>query len=72
MRRLSAGVDAGQLRGDADLEAVADALTGALLYQLLTGSAAASEQRAAGLFDVVMRGLQPAATDSVSDGTAHR
>lgn len=56
--RLRRGVDAGQVRADADLDAVADAVTGALLYQLLTGNAAASERRAAALLDILLGGLR--------------
>ncbi|MFJ8754936.1 TetR/AcrR family transcriptional regulator [Streptomyces sp. NPDC102441] len=55
--RLRSAVDAGDLRADTDLEAVADALIGALLYQLLTGNAAAAGQRAAALLDILLAGL---------------
>ena len=36
MRRLQAASQAGNIRGDADLEAVADAIIGATLYPILT------------------------------------
>ncbi|MFI7275709.1 TetR/AcrR family transcriptional regulator [Streptomyces sp. NPDC049879] len=58
--RLRAGADAGQLRPDADLEAVADALTGALLYQLLTGNAAQAERRSSALLDTLLTGIRTA------------
>lgn len=58
LTRLRAGADAGQVRAEADLNAVADALTGAIMYQVLAGDAtAASTARADGLLDVVMSGL---------------
>ncbi|NBM18526.1 TetR/AcrR family transcriptional regulator [Streptomyces sp. GC420] len=66
VHRLRAGVDAGQLRPDADLEAVADALVGALLFQLLTGSASAAEQRAIGLLDALLTGLRSASKDTAA------
>ncbi|MFG2940334.1 TetR/AcrR family transcriptional regulator [Streptomyces sp. NPDC048282] len=59
--RLRAAADAGQLRADVDpegLDAVADALIGALLYQLLRGNAAASERRASALVDILLAGLR--------------
>ncbi|MER5635103.1 TetR/AcrR family transcriptional regulator [Streptomyces nitrosporeus] len=58
--RLEAGVAAGQLRAGRDLDAVADALIGALLYQLLTGNAAASAARAEDLVETVLEGFRPA------------
>ena len=59
IRRLQAGADAGQVRPGADLEAVADALTGALVYQVLArDTAGISTRRADGLLDVIMSGLQ--------------
>ncbi|MFJ1747299.1 TetR/AcrR family transcriptional regulator [Streptomyces sp. NPDC088116] len=59
VQRLRAGAEAGQVRADADLDAVADALTGALVYQTLAGDGSLSVRRADGLFDVIMRGLRP-------------
>jgi AcrR family transcriptional regulator len=59
IRRLQAGADAGQVRPGADLDAVADALTGALVYQVLArDTAGISARRADGLLDVIMSGLQ--------------
>ncbi|NUP24049.1 MAG: TetR/AcrR family transcriptional regulator [Streptomyces sp.] len=60
VERLRRAVDAGQVRADVDLDAVADAVTGALLYQLLTGNAAESERRSAGLVDILLGGLRAA------------
>lgn len=57
IQRLRSAVDAGRLRADADLEAVVDALVGALLYQLLTGKAAAAGRRASALLDILLAGL---------------
>ncbi|MGW7295954.1 TetR/AcrR family transcriptional regulator [Streptomyces xiamenensis] len=59
LRRLRGGVAEGTLRGGADWEAVADALTGSLMYQLLTGAADAAERRALALFDALLTGLLP-------------
>lgn len=55
--RLRHGVDAGQVRPDVDLDAVADALIGALLFQLLAGEEAVSPTRADGLLRIVLPGL---------------
>ncbi|MFJ8023534.1 TetR/AcrR family transcriptional regulator [Streptomyces sp. NPDC096311] len=60
VERLRSAADSGQLRADADVEAVADAVIGAVLFQLLTGNAAASPQRADALFDILLAGLRPA------------
>ncbi|HBF83117.1 MAG TPA: TetR family transcriptional regulator [Streptomyces sp.] len=59
VERLWAGVAAGQVRADRSLEAVADALIGALLYQLLTGNAATSPERAENLVGTILGGLRP-------------
>ncbi|MBV7668285.1 TetR/AcrR family transcriptional regulator [Streptomyces halstedii] len=59
VERLWAGVAAGQLRADRSLEAVADALIGALLYQLLTGNAVTSAERAEALVEAFLGGLRP-------------
>ncbi|MFG2943468.1 TetR/AcrR family transcriptional regulator [Streptomyces sp. NPDC048282] len=59
--RLRAAADAGQLRADIDLEdldAVADALIGALLYQLLRGNVVTSGRRASALVDILLAGLR--------------
>jgi AcrR family transcriptional regulator len=58
LTRLRAAVDAGQVRAESDLDAVADALTGAILFQVLAGDAAGtSRPRADGLLDVIMSGV---------------
>jgi AcrR family transcriptional regulator len=63
--RLAAGVRQGQLRPDADLEAVADAVAGTLLYRALTGGPAAVPTDADGLLDILLTGMaQP--TDTAS------
>lgn len=59
MERLRAAVEKGQLRASADLDAVADVITGAISFPLLAGSAAApSIERADGLLDVIMSGVR--------------
>ncbi len=64
VKRLRAGVSAGQLRPGADLDAAADALTGALIYQVLAGdSTGITAQRADGLLDVIMSGLRAGGPD---------
>ncbi|MEU0304018.1 TetR/AcrR family transcriptional regulator C-terminal ligand-binding domain-containing protein [Streptomyces sp. NPDC006175] len=55
---LRAGVTGGEFRADADLEAVADALIGSVLYQLLTRTGDASPGRAEGLLHVLLAGLR--------------
>ena len=57
--RLTAAVEVGHVRPDADLGAAADALTGALLYRVLTRQDAVTPQRGRGLLDVVLSGLTP-------------
>lgn len=57
VRRLAAGVRQGQLRGDADLEAAADALVGALLYRALARTSPMAQHGADGLFDIVFTGM---------------
>jgi AcrR family transcriptional regulator len=61
VQRLRQGVDAHQIRADADLEAVADALVGATLYRMLAHSAMTKEshQRFDGLVDALLTGLTP-------------
>jgi hypothetical protein len=61
IRRLQHGSDVGQIRRDADLEAVADALIGAVLYRTLTRTATAGDdvQHFDGLIDVLITGMQP-------------
>ncbi|MER5755348.1 TetR/AcrR family transcriptional regulator [Streptomyces sp. NPDC002088] len=57
---LRAGVTSGEFRADADLEAVADALIGSVLYQLLTRTSNASPRRTEHLLDVLLAGLRTA------------
>jgi len=58
VQRLQAAVAAGQIRPDADLDAVADAFYGTLAHQLLLGGAGYSARRVEGLLDVVLAGLR--------------
>ncbi|MEU3732993.1 TetR/AcrR family transcriptional regulator [Streptomyces sp. NPDC033538] len=60
---LRAGVASGEFRADADLEAVADALIGSVLYQLLTRTGDAAARRAERLLDVLLAGLRPVTCD---------
>ncbi|WP_320783220.1 TetR/AcrR family transcriptional regulator [Streptomyces sp. CRN 30] len=55
---LRAGAANGEFRTGADLEAVADALMGSVLYQLLTRTGAAAPGRAQALLDVLLAGLR--------------
>ncbi|MFE6931966.1 TetR/AcrR family transcriptional regulator [Streptomyces sp. NPDC057699] len=55
---LRAGVADGEFRADADLEAVADALIGSVLYQLLTGTEREAPRRAGHLLDILLAGLR--------------
>ncbi|MFI7361362.1 TetR/AcrR family transcriptional regulator [Streptomyces sp. NPDC050149] len=55
--RLQRGVEAGQVRHGADLDAVADAFLGSLLFQLLTNNEAVAAERSAGLLHLVVPGL---------------
>ncbi|WP_436738733.1 TetR/AcrR family transcriptional regulator [Streptomyces sp. BBFR102] len=55
---LRAGVASGEFRADADLEAVADALIGSLLYQLLTRTEQAASARAEHLLQILLAGLR--------------
>lgn len=57
--RLQQGVDAGEVRPDADLASVADALLGVLLVQLLTGNEDALLSRAEGVLAILLAGLRP-------------
>lgn len=61
VQRLAQGVKVGQIRADADLEAVADALVGATLYRMLAHSAIPDDtsQRFDGLVDALISGLTP-------------
>ncbi|OWA15333.1 TetR family transcriptional regulator [Streptomyces sp. CS227] len=55
---LRAGVASGEFRPDADLEAVADALIGSVLYQLLTRTEQAAPARAEHLLQLLLAGLR--------------
>ncbi|WP_248966385.1 TetR/AcrR family transcriptional regulator [Sphaerisporangium perillae] len=57
--RLRAAAAAGQIRPDADLDAIGDALIGSIVIQLLTGRAATTRQHAHELLEIVLRGLRP-------------
>ncbi|MEU5755065.1 TetR/AcrR family transcriptional regulator [Streptomyces sp. NPDC047829] len=56
---LKAGVESGEVRGDADLEAVADALIGSVLYQLLTRTTEEAPVRMEHLVGLLLEGLRP-------------
>jgi AcrR family transcriptional regulator len=60
VRRLRGGIAAGQLRADADVEAVADALIGSILYRMLARPTAADEtvRRHGGLVDALIEGVR--------------
>ena len=57
--RLRVGVSAGQIRADADIDAATDALIGATLYRVLSGTASARETAARylGVLDALLRGI---------------
>lgn len=57
--RLRVGISAGQIRGDADVEAAADALIGATLYRMLSVTTSAQEttERYYGLIDTLICGI---------------
>ncbi|OBI18457.1 TetR family transcriptional regulator [Mycobacterium sp. E2497] len=57
--RLRVGISMGQIRGDADVEAAADALIGATLYRMLSVTTSAEEttERYYGLIDTLMCGI---------------
>ncbi|WP_416979661.1 TetR/AcrR family transcriptional regulator [Streptomyces sp. T028] len=57
---LRSGVSSGEFRADADLEAVADALIGSVLYQLLTRTSDVSLQRTEHLLEILLAGLRTA------------
>lgn len=57
LERLRAGVARGDIRADADLEAAADALLGAMLYRVLARREVPLDE-VDGLAEVVLRGLQ--------------
>jgi hypothetical protein len=59
MTRLRSAVDDGQLSAGADLDAVADALIGSLLFQTLTrlNPGDALRARFDGLLDAMLRGI---------------
>jgi AcrR family transcriptional regulator len=60
LRRLHAGAQAGDIRADADLEAVAEALIGATLYRIFTHVRTVEEttKHFDGLIDALIRGLR--------------
>jgi AcrR family transcriptional regulator len=60
LRRLQAAAQAGDIRPDADREAVADAIIGATLYRILTHVRSVEEtiKRFDGLIDALIRGLR--------------
>lgn len=60
MHRLRLGIDAGQVRTDADVEAVADALIGTILYRVLARPTTTGDttQHADGLIDALIAGLR--------------
>jgi AcrR family transcriptional regulator len=60
LRRLQAAVRADDIRADADLEAVADAVIGATLYRIFTPARSVEDTTAHfdGLVDALLRGLR--------------
>ena len=71
VRRLQAASQAGNLRGDADLEAVADAIIGATLYPILTHVRTVEEttRHFDGLVDALMGGCGRESRNPVSRRT---
>ncbi|WP_310784557.1 TetR/AcrR family transcriptional regulator [Mycobacterium sp. Z3061] len=59
--RLTKGIALGQIQASADIEAVADALIGAILYRILSATTPVSEtlDRYDGLIDTLTSGLAP-------------
>jgi len=59
--RLAKGIALGQIQAGADIEAVADALIGAILYRILSATTPVSEtlDRYDGLIDTLTSGLAP-------------
>ncbi|WP_371579520.1 TetR/AcrR family transcriptional regulator [Streptomyces sp. NBC_01314] len=55
---LRAGVTGGEFRADVDVEVVADALVGSVLYQLLTRTSSASLHRTEHLLVILLAGLR--------------
>jgi AcrR family transcriptional regulator len=64
--RLAAGVDRSRLRRDADLDAAADALMGALLYRALAGTVGTAGID--GLIEVIVAGLENVAAPRPASG----
>jgi AcrR family transcriptional regulator len=60
MLRLRQGIDAGQVRADTDVEAVADALIGTILYRILARPTATGDttRHADGLIDALIAGVR--------------
>lgn len=60
MQRLRLGIDAGQVRTDADVEAVADALIGTILYRVLAHPTTTGDttRHADGLIDALIAGVR--------------
>lgn len=61
MQRLQKGIAAGQVRADTDVEAVADALIGTILYRVLARPVTTREavRHFDGLIDALIGGVQP-------------
>jgi AcrR family transcriptional regulator len=57
--RLRAAAAVGQIRSDAELDAVGDALIGSIVLHLLTGRTTTTRQHAHDLLEIVLRGLRP-------------
>ena len=60
MQRLRQGIDAGQVRADTDVEAVADALIGTILYRVLARPTTTGDttRHADGLIDALIAGVR--------------
>jgi AcrR family transcriptional regulator len=62
VRRLAAGAERGQVRGDADLTAAADAVIGTLLYRVLARPSTTAQDGADGLVELLFAGVGPGTT----------
>ncbi|MFD1657514.1 TetR/AcrR family transcriptional regulator [Streptomyces caeni] len=69
---LRAGVEHGEFRSDADIDAVVDALVGSTLYLLLTGRTTVAAERAEGLARVLLNGLRDPGPRTARPRHGHR
>ncbi len=66
MTRLQSATEQGELRADADLDAVANALIGTLLLEVLTGKAIGDAMRFDGLLNAILKGASSNARRGVA------